>query len=1008
MFKKSNKQKLILKKNYSPNKDIPEIIYPKVSKKLKSNNKTFNINNSIKEKKNPKKLSRISSAFLFRNYKYFVQKSLKKNKNKNSMIQVDQLNALLYKLKKYCNELLTYTKSKEDNITHLKNILKENQIYLQKMTELQNIQSSEEKITIKNYNDLKISKEYIENNLRKLIQEKDMISYNLKSEEDYYHTLVYMFEEEQKRLTEIKKESQIVEEKILNIKKYQKIVNENLDKDDKKSDNFHILNSKINKDIKLIDTVYENQNSTNEKLKHEIITKEKYIKELEKKIEKLKEYQNIDMQQAKNELKEKVRNAEEYEQNRLINEKKYIEIIYCLYIIQKYLNEYGEKNFDKNSLIQSQEYQLLLKLNNDNDAFNNIQATQSIYSKREDNKSNSEIKYKYKNKNLNNTNKKIFRINSGSSSTQNNIKTKDDTNLNIDINTSRNKYKNIPMTATFRFRKNKKNFINKKLDNKSCSSFYHSAFDINEYIIDINNLNDLIIKFNSIKITKNEIFDHISKLSSKLNFYRDQMNFYLSKRINLENMKTNYDAKVKSIISNDYFNFEKLTKNNQKCKSFLEKNEYYLKKMKNIYKKKKADKILEHISQKEELNDEINLDNNSINEKSSYNFLIESINKSITDIKTFFFNCSDLLKDIIISIYNISEKKVEDDEIFLKENQLEEETSNPFIVVFKKLIDFYKNKDVIISSDFKLLIQYIKNLAKFCRENNNKNILSEEDLEDIDINLLEKFYIKDELPQKIDKIFIKRFLAKNPQHYNNTFIHLNSLSDIVVKNVRDIYDLINSEENKIYLDEIYRNISRNRLRSFRKSYSPRKRPKISDKSNGNQNGDIDLINLKNINFNELNNNYSIDIYTNRTNQLDKFEELCKDEEDNESIDTSHTKRTIVKKKLKAKSMDEKIIKKLYNPFMNKTIYLRQLNPNIPGIKRMTSSSSRTNHEIKKMIDEVNTISHQMKIYNNPNLDINKLSNNRYNSLVKLIYDSTRNSKNNKINSIKYKYHYEKK
>ena len=210
------------------------------------------------------------------------------------------------------------------------------------------------------------------------------------------------------------------------------------------------------------------------------------------------------------------------------------------------------------------------------------------------------------------------------------------------------------------------------------------------------------------------------------------------------------------------------------------------------------------------------------------------------------------------------------------------------------------------------------------------------------------------------------------------------------------------------MDEIYRNISRNRLRSFRKSYSPRKRPKRSDKSNGNQNGDIDLINLKNINFNELNNNYSIDIYTNRTNQLDKFEELCKDEEDNESIDTSHTKRIIVKKKLKAKSMDEKIIKKLYNPFMNKTIYLRQLNPNIPGIKRMTSSSSRTNHEIKKMIDEVNTISHQMKIYNNPNLDINKLSNNRYNSLVKLIYDSTRNSKNNKINSIKYKYHYEKK
>ena len=55
---------------------------------------------------------------------------------------------------------------------------------------------------------------------------------------------------------------------------------------------------------------------------------------------------------------------------------------------------------------------------------------------------------------------------------------------------------------------------------------------------------------------------------------------------------------------------------------------------------------------------------------------------------------------------------------------------------------------------------------------------------------------------------------------------------------------------------------------------------------------------------------------------------------------------------------------------------------------MTTSSSKAFYNIKKMIGEVNVISHQMKIYNNPHLDTNKLCNNTYNSLVKLIYENT--------------------
>ena len=128
-------------------------------------------------------------------------------------------------------------------------------------------------------------------------------------------------------------------------------------------------------------------------------------------------------------------------------------------------------------------------------------------------------------------------------------------------------------------------------------------------------------------------------------------------------------------------------------------------------------------------------------------------------------------------------------------------------------------------------------------------------------------------------------------------------------------------------------------------------------------------------------------------EINKNEELCYDEEDIDSFDTQSTKKKIIKIRKKVKSIDEKVINNLYTPFLKKTVYLRKLNKNIPDIKQMTSNSSKTNFELKKMINDVDTISHQMKIYNNPILDPNKLSNNTYNSLVKLMLkDKNKNNK----------------
>ena len=75
--------------------------------------------------------------------------------------------------------------------------------------------------------------------------------------------------------------------------------------------------------------------------------------------------------------------------------------------------------------------------------------------------------------------------------------------------------------------------------------------------------------------------------------------------------------------------------------------------------------------------------------------------------------------------------------------------------------------------------------------------------------------------------------------------------------------------------------------------------------------------------------------------------------------------------------------KLYAPFLKKTHYLRKLNKNMKGIKSMTTYNCKANHTLRKRTEEVDIITHQMMIYNNPLINPNKLSNTTYNSLVRL-------------------------
>jgi hypothetical protein len=166
-----------------------------------------------------------------------------------------------------------------------------------------------------------------------------------------------MCEDEKNRFMEIKKETNVIEERIHNVNQYQRIINYNLGKNKIKNEGEKEINGKLKKDIDLVEKVNENQKKKNELLDRIIFLKGKKVEELKRKLIELKKQNKKDNNSYQNDIQIQIEKVKENEENQKINEKKCIEIIYCLYLIQNYF--INEENFNRQNMQSSKEYKLL-------------------------------------------------------------------------------------------------------------------------------------------------------------------------------------------------------------------------------------------------------------------------------------------------------------------------------------------------------------------------------------------------------------------------------------------------------------------------------------------------------------------------------------------------------------------------------------------------------------------------------------------------------------------------
>ena len=1034
--------------NYKNMRNLPKIGSPL--------NKNLNLNNqSLYD-------SSYSTDFFIRNYDNYLEKIKQRNKINSTLKSEHELNTLLFKLKNYYSEVVAVNKKKKDSIIFLKQLLTFEEFKLNQVIEFQNIELPDERISIKNINEFKLTKKEVEKQLKNLMKEKQHLEELIKNASEYFRTIEYMCEEEKNRLKEIKCETNIVEERIHNVSQYQRIVDYNMGKEKIKISEEKKIEDKLGKGMELMEDINIEQRIKNEKINKMIYEKEKKVEELKNRLLELKKLNKMENKEYQNEIKRKIEKGKEFGDNQKIKEKKIAEIIYCLYLIQNYF--INEENFDRKKMMNSTEYKLLEKkyfdinlnenkkiqgkscINNDNVhlpispsfsekkldvKFNLDKKEKKVKIKEnkseESEESDEEESKKEEDKNeqmpgifLTNLKKKLslrsFPIQILNIQNENKEKEKSQeqkrsnsfkdkkSDIFIYMNNVENKKKKIKKKKEKSKSKEKAKEKEKKviielnnnmsrnnnlIQNNSSNNTNNAHSDISK--IEIPSLEELKEKFSLIKINRKILFNYNSQLTSRLYFYKNQINLFHKKELELEDQKSLSYQKASKVIQQNFLAFKQLVKLKPEVNRFIKSNRELIEEIKNEDKKKKIKEMNKTIVKmnpinNEEITQENNMETNGENNKynidihfnENMDLLISSSNKIIMANKDFFMKCKDYLNQIKTSIdYIINSDKKEGIEEFITElkeyiKKISEE-ENELDTLIKKIIE--KN-----NNDKKDLVNYIKNLINYSQQDEElKKIF---DLNELNNDLLYKFY-KDLQTKKIKSMFYKQFKLKHFPEMEKEFNYYSLISEDLIKHIKKLIEIVNDLEKNEKLNKIInqKNIKGKKRREMTKMNSI--------VSINNKNIIMPQISkINNLRYIQKNRVFSgfktVSLSTQKDTSYSELEFMSGGKIDEDDILDNYTKkRKIVVKKKKTNSIEENIVNKLYSPFLQKTSYLRKLNKNMKGIKSMTTLNCQANHTLRKKKVEIDITTHQMYVYNNPLINSDKLANQTYNSLVGL-------------------------
>ena len=891
----------------------------------------------------------LNDSFMQRNYLNYIEKEkLNFNRMNTNILSQTDLETILFNLKKNYNLITTVTQQRNHELNNLTNNLEKEEEKLNKLIDFKEIELPDEKISLRKLGDTNLTKEQLRNHLFELLNEKRSLDEQVNVANEYTKTVEHMIVVEKKRLRVMQEETNQMTEKLNNFNKYNKLIKENLQKTKLKNNNFSNLSEQLQKNIELANNIIDENNKKNKVLENKITHKEESVENLRHTIDFMKQQNKENFIKYKEDHFEKISKSKENQEEKIRKERKYVDIIYCLYVLQKCFIE--QDSYASNLLHTSKEYNAIINQNyeiatkplNVDDRLKSLKSTGKIM---EENNTNINDYYRQRTNSYYRSSKEIFR----------------------------------------QFNKNKSIVPNFRSSCKISNRLHNTT------------LIQLIDILNQINISKDSIFDYISKLQSKISLYQFNLNNLHSKEILLNDKKHDYSERVKKIISDNFLNFEELVKNNSKFQTFLYKNENFINEMKlknrvnnlneinkqlNSYNKNK-DTIGTSLSNQMSKEEKEKFDKKEkkqlikdqliINANDSY----KKANDLILKMNYFFDNILDILNNIANTIQNILKSPKNENEENSQNNLLE--FLNSVEQEKEKILEFKKANILTIKTDASSFIDYLKKLIEY-----NKNELQDKmDNNDLENKLLNIFFNnnKDNKGKnKIGELAYNQFiLSSNISNQYDIFYHFRTLSKQTVKIIKSVLSFIKNNQDLI---QKYENKTVNSDRSSSKSiiavqnntiYSLITNAKAKLKNSTMNSKKIKLSNKQAINDKE---------------KADDFDSVLVEDKDT-SLETKSVRNEEKLFKSKFNNIEKKIMNHLYQPSLEKTTYLRKLNLEMKNIKSLTFSNSKYNFFMNQKKNEIDLMSKQMMVYNNPGLHPNELTNKMYNNINSIMIQGGR-------------------
>ena len=333
--------------------------FPSLINSYNSQNNTNLMNSSMNKimdnnNNTTKILAKSSSEVILKgiNSKYVLDIGKEKKNFPPHQKNQEELEEILFMLKTHYNSLIHIISENNNQIKDLeKNIqIKENK--LEKMYFFEDFELPDEKLIVKDSVDE--PKSLITKRINKLIKKKDKIHSNVENSNQDLKIFENLYNQEKNNLQEIKRDISRIKKKLTEKDKIIKLFETNLAENSHKTMHLNKFSHSLDKNISLAYEVIRNQENKSKELELRIKKKEKKVNKLKNIIQNIK-YKNKTFYKGYIAQKyNEIESGNEREKSRIEKEKNIIEVIYCLYVIQKYFFE--PNSFDKEGLKSSKEY----------------------------------------------------------------------------------------------------------------------------------------------------------------------------------------------------------------------------------------------------------------------------------------------------------------------------------------------------------------------------------------------------------------------------------------------------------------------------------------------------------------------------------------------------------------------------------------------------------------------------------------------------------------------------